>query len=260
MLLDNKIAVIYGGGGAVGAAVARTFAVEGARVFLAGRTIAKLEAVAAEISSTGATADVAEVDALDEQGVERHLADVVARAGRIDILFNAIGMHDVQGIPLLDISLADFAQPVDIATRTQFLTARAVARRMVDQGSGVIMSITAEPTPTSNLGGFLPACAVVEALWRGFAAELGPLGIRTVVVRSAGSPDSPAVQDVFRLHTDADAASTEAIQAQWGGGTLLNRLPLLADVANAAAILASDRAGAMTATLANVTCGAYVDV
>lgn len=260
MLLERKNAVIYGGGGGVGGAVARAFAAEGARVFLAGRTLANVEAVAEEIVATGGAAEAAQVDALDEQAVERHLDDVVGKAERIDVLFNAITMEDIQGTPLLDMTFEDFAHPVLFATRTKFLTARAVARRMVGQGSGVLMAITAEPTPTHDLGGFPVACAAVESMWRSFATELGTHGIRTVIIRSPGSPDSPGVQEVHKLHGAADGGSVEAIQADWGGQTMMGRLPLLAEVANAATLLASDRASAMTATHANVTCGAFWDL
>lgn len=131
MLLAHKNAVIYGAGGAVGGAVARAFARDGARVFLAGRTLAPVETVATEIRAAGGTAEAAQVDALDEQAVEQHIGAVAKEAGRIDILFLAVGMQDVQGTPLVDLSLDDFARPITIATRTQFLTARAVARRMI---------------------------------------------------------------------------------------------------------------------------------
>jgi 3-oxoacyl-[acyl-carrier protein] reductase len=260
MLLENKNAVVYGAGGAIGAAVARAFASDGASVFLAGRTLSRLDAVAEGIRATGGTARTAEVDAGDEAAVDRHVADVVAEAGRIDILFNALGMEDIQGTPLLDMSFEDFAHPVFVVTKTQFLTARAVARHMVKQGGGVIMSVTAEPSMAPDLGGFPAACAVLEAMWRGFAVELGPSGVRTIVVRSAGSPDSPGVQQVFGLHTESPDTAVEAIQAAWGSTAAMGRLPLLADIANAATLLASDRAGAMTATLANVTCGAFLDM
>jgi 3-oxoacyl-[acyl-carrier protein] reductase len=193
MLLENKNAVIYGGGGAIGGAVARAFAREGARLFLAGRTLAKLEEVADEVSGAGGTAEAAQVDALDEQGVESHIGDVASRTDGLDVLFNAIGMEDIQGTPLLDMSFEDFAHPVAVGTRTQFLTARAAARHMVDRGSGVILTLTAEPTPSRNIGGFGAACSAIEGLWRSFAKELGPHGIRVVVLRSAGSPDTPAV-------------------------------------------------------------------
>jgi 3-oxoacyl-[acyl-carrier protein] reductase len=260
MLLENKSALIHGAGGAIGGAVARAFAGEGATVFLAGRTLANVEPVAKEIGAAGRAVDADEVDALDERAVEEHAADVVKRAGRIDVLFNAIGMEDIQGTPLVDMPLEDFAQPVVIAVKTQFLTARAVARHMIRQGSGVIMSVTAYPTPASNLGGFMPACAAIEGLWRSFAKELGPHGIRLVILRSAGSPDTPAVQEVWKLHAEKAGVPLEEWTADFGSGTLLGRLPLLAEVANAATILASDRASAMTGTLANVTCGAWVDV
>jgi 3-oxoacyl-[acyl-carrier protein] reductase len=218
MLLENKNAIVYGAGGAVGGAVARAMARDGAAVFAAGRTLAPVRAVAEEITAGGGTARAAEVDARDEQAIARHVADVAAAAGHIDVLFNAIGMEDVQGPPLLEMAADDFTHPVITAARTQFLTARAVARPMMRQGSGVIMSITAEPTPATGMGGFMAACAAVEALWRGLACELGPHGIRLVIVRSAGSPDTAAV------------------------------------------LLASDRASAMTAVLANVTCGSFVDI
>lgn len=261
MLLENKNAVIYGAGGAVGGAVARAFARDGARLFLAGRTLAKVEAVAEEISGAGGMAEAAQVDALDEQAVETHIGDVAGKAGNIDVLFNAIGMEDIQGTPLIEMPLEDFAQPVTIATRTQFLTARAVARRMVGQGSGVILTITAGPARKAfpNVGGFGVACAAIEGLWRSFAAELGPHGIRLVVVESAGSPDTPAVQEVFKLHAKAAGRSLEEFLADSGSGTLLGRLPTLAEVADVATFMASDRASAMTGVIANVTCGALVD-
>jgi 3-oxoacyl-[acyl-carrier protein] reductase len=81
MLLENKKAVIYGAGGAIGGVVARTFAREGAEVFLAGRTLASLDSVAKDISAAGGVADTAQVDALGEQAVERH-ADEVAQTAR----------------------------------------------------------------------------------------------------------------------------------------------------------------------------------
>ncbi len=261
MLLENKNAVIYGAGGAVGGAVACAFAREGANVFLAGRTLAKLDKVAEEIRSTGREAETARVDALDEQAVERHIGDVAEKAESIDILFDAIGMQDVQGKPLHEMSLDDFTRPITVATRTQFLTARAAARRMIGQGSGVILTITGGPARRAfpNVGGFDTACAAIEGLWRTFAAELGPYGIRLVVVGSAGSPDTPDVQETLELHARATGKSLEEVLANSGSGTLLGRLPSVAEVADAATLMASDRASAMTGVIANVTCGAIVD-
>ncbi len=261
MLLENKNAVVYGAGGAIGGAVARAFAREGARVFLAGRTLATLDEVSEEITVSGGVAETARVDARDERAVEEHAAAVAKKAGGVDVLFNAIGMEDIQGTPLLDMPLEDFALPIIVATRTQFLTARAVARRMVGQGFGVILTITAGPARKAvpNVGGFDTACAAIEGLWRSFAAELGPYGIRLVVVASAGSPDTPDVQEMLELHAKAAGTSLEEYLADAGSDTLLGRLPTLAEVADVATIMASDRASAMTGTIANVTCGSVVD-
>jgi 3-oxoacyl-[acyl-carrier protein] reductase len=261
MLLENKNAVVYGAGGAIGGAVARAFAREGARVFLAGRTLATLDEVSEEITVSGGVAETARVDARDERAVEEHVASVAERAGGIDVLFNAIGMQDVQGTPLLDMPLEDFARPVVVATRTQFLTARAVARRMVERGSGVILTITAGPSRKAvpNVGGFDAACAAIEGLWRTFAAELGPFGVRLVVVGSAGSPETPDVREMLKLHAGAAGVELEEYLAEAGSGTLLGRLPTLAEVAEVATIMASDRASAMTGVIANVTCGSVVD-
>jgi NAD(P)-dependent dehydrogenase (short-subunit alcohol dehydrogenase family) len=261
MLLNKKNAVIYGAGGAIGGAVARAFACEGARVFLAGRTLAKLDAVAKEIITNGGVAETAQVDALDEQAIVEHADAVVRKAGSIDILFNAISMGDIQGVPLLDMSLEDFVQPVNIGTRTQFLTARAVARHMVKRGAGVILTITAGPAreATANVGGFGAACEAIEGLWRSLAAELGPRGVRLICLRSAGSPDTPDVQEMFKLHAKASGVSLEEFIASSGSQSLMRRLPMVAEVANVATIMASDRASAMTGTFPNVTCGSIVD-
>jgi 3-oxoacyl-[acyl-carrier protein] reductase len=260
VLLEKKNAVIYGTGG-VGGAIALAFASEGARVFLASRTLTKVEAVAREIFAAGGTAEAAQVDAFDEQAVEEHIGKVAEKAGNIDILFNAIGMQDVQGVPLIEMSLEDFTRPITIATRTQFLTARTAARHMVRQGSGVILTITAGPARRAfpNVGGFDVACAAIEGLWRTFAAELGPYGVRLVVIGSAGSPDTPDVQATLKLHAQATGKSFEEVLAESGSDTLLGRLPSVKEVANAAAFMASDYASAMTGVIANVTCGYIVD-
>jgi 3-oxoacyl-[acyl-carrier protein] reductase len=259
MLLHQKNAVIYGAG-AIGGAVATAFAREGANVFLASRTLATVEALAGDISAAGGTAEAAQVDAFDEGAVDRHIEEVVRKAGSIDILFNAIGMDDVQGTSLLEMAVDDFQRPVLKATSTQFVTARAVARRMVTQGAGVILSITVAPTPVLYHGGFGAACSAIEGLWRGLAAELGPLGVRFVILRSAGSPDAPDVRDTFKRHAAAAGISPEEFLVSASSGTLLRRLPLLVEVANMATVMASDHASAMTGAMVNVTCGGWIDV
>jgi 3-oxoacyl-[acyl-carrier protein] reductase len=256
MLLNDKTAIVYGAGGAIGGAVARAFASDGANVFLAGRTLASISAVAEVISAAGGSAQTAVVDARVETAVEQHVQSVVDSAGAVDILFNAIGMEDIQGAPLTDMSFEDFFQPIRIAATTQFFTARAVARHMAAKVSGVILTVTAgPPDATAQIGGFGPACQLIEGLWRGLAAELAPHGIRVICLRSAGSPDSADFQEMVRQHTEASGQTREQFLAELGCGTLLKRLPTTAEVANIAVMMASDRASAVTGTFINVTCG-----
>ena len=262
MLLENKNAVIYGAGGDIGSEVARAFAREGARLFLAGRTLATLSAVAGEITAAGGKAEVAQVDALDEQSVERHLGEVVQKAGGIDISFNAIGIGYVQGAPLVEMTVEEFTQPIADVMRTQFVTTTAAARHMSRKGSGVILAITATPArkfiPT-NTGNFGVACAAIENFCRQLAGELGPQGIRVICLRSAGSPDAPKLDRFFRQLAELAGVTREAFEANLAESTLLKRLPRVAEVANVAVLMASDRASAMTGTVANVTCGDTVD-
>src|SRR6266540_6153109 len=169
MLLENKVPVIYGAGGSIGGAVARAFAREGAGVFLAGRTKAKLDKVADAIRSNGGVANTAVVDALDERTVDEYVDAVVAQAGSIDISFHLIGYGDGQE-PLTEISVEDFTRPITTATRTHFLTTRAAARHMVRRGSVVILALGGSgPHTLPGLGGFKVALGALEGLRRQWA-------------------------------------------------------------------------------------------
>jgi NAD(P)-dependent dehydrogenase (short-subunit alcohol dehydrogenase family) len=249
MLLEGKNAVIYGAGG-LGAGVARTFAREGARVFLAGRTREPVEALAAEI---GAEATV--LDVLDERAVEAHVAEVVSRAGSIDVSFNLTSREDKQGTPVIDLSVDDLTRAPHTALAAQFITARAAARRMTDQGAGVILSVTSGTAryPSPGMGNTGPADAVVEQLMRTLAHELGPSGIRVVGIYTAAVAETLSSERIARV--TGHEVDPEAIIAGVAQGTMLRRAPALAHVADTAAFLASDRAGDITGTIVNVTCG-----
>jgi len=258
MLLENKNAVIYGAGGSVGGAVARAFAREGAHVFLAGRTLAPLEEVAEHIRSAGGVVETPQVDALDERAIEEYADEVVKKAGGINVSFNAISIRDVQLIPLVEISREDFMSPIVTGTSTHFLTARAAARHMVRQRSGVILTLSSSAVrafvPGVHVGGFGIAGAAIEALTKLLAAELGPRGIRAVCLRLEGIPESWE-----GISTEDWSAPPAEIETQMKARSLLGRVTTLADVGNAAAFLASDRAGATTGTVLNLTSGTVVD-
>jgi 3-oxoacyl-[acyl-carrier protein] reductase len=256
MMLNGKIAVVYGAGGRIGGAVARGFAAEGATVFLVGRTLAKLQQVAAEIAAAGGTAELAQVDALDPGAVERHLDEVIARAGGVDISFNAVWIRgELQGTPLREMKLEDFTTPLVTAATTHFLTATAAARRMVQRGAGVVLTLSSSASGLSGrdrvyhkTGGFGVACAAIEELTRSLAGELGPFGVRVVCLRPDAIPETWSVEH-----------QTGPVRAYMDQGTVLGRLPTLRQVADAAVFAASDRAGALTGAIVNLTCGSLMD-
>jgi 3-oxoacyl-[acyl-carrier protein] reductase len=264
-LLRGKVAVIYGGGGAIGGASARVFAREGARVFLAGRTAARLERVARAIADEGGSAHAATVDVFDPRAVRAHVDEVAATAGRIDILFNAIGIAHVQGKAFLDTPLEEFEHPITQNARAQFIPAQAVARHMAARKSGVILSLT---TPGGRIAGkgFLANgvfSATTEAFSRLLAAELGDTGIRVVCFRPDAIPEALATSGAREIFEGAASRAGITVQEMLSErartATLLGRAPTLAEVAEAVAFVASDRAGAMTGAIVNLTCGSVVD-
>ena len=249
MLLEGKVAVIYGGGGAIGGAVARVFAREGARGYLAGRTTSKLDRVTGDIRSKGGVADAAVVDATDEKAVTDFVNGVVKQAGHIDISFNLISYGEVQK-PLVALSVDDFLRPITTAMRTHFLTTRAVAPHMMTRGSGVILAFGGSgPQTQPGMGGFKIALDALEGLRRQWAIELGPHGIRVVTLKTGGVPES----------MPDDTPGRDEIIASIENATLLKRAASLDDVGRVAAFIASDQARTITAADINISSGGIMD-
>lgn len=254
MLLEGKNAVIYGGGGSIGGAVARAFAREGARVYLAGRTLQKVEAVASDIRDAGGVADAAVVDALDEKAVDEHAERLVAEVGSLDISMNVITHPYTHGVPMAEMSVEDFMAPIDVATRSTFITTRAASRQMIRQRSGVILAFggpgdRSAPNRDYFLGATQVAFDAIETMRRQLSIELGRYGIRVVTLASGGVPET-----LFEGVDGADEI-TKMIESQ----TLLGRAATLEDVGNAAVFVASDWARTLTAAIVNVSCGALID-
>ena len=259
MLLENKNAIVYGGGGHIGGAVAREFAREGAKVFLVGRTRGSLEAVAGGIEAGGGSAEVAVLDALDERAVDEHVRDVVSQAGSVDVSFNLITRGDAQGIPLIDMTTDDLLRAVVNGLRSNFLTARAAGRRMVDEGSGVILALDSGSAKGSPMMGSTgPADAATDTFIRNLAAEIGPRGVRVLGIWTAGLPETFTRERLASVDSSfPDEAAMRGLIENLDGMRMTRRSPRLAEVAATAAFLASEKAGAITGTFINVTSGMF---
>lgn len=252
-MLQNKNAVVYGAGGSLGGAVAKALAKAGANLYLTGRTVGALEKIATDIRSAGGKAHVALVDALDENAIGKHLNEVVQQAGSVDISFNATATPVVQNIPLVEMPVNDFINPITNMMRTRFLTAIAAGKIMMQQGSGVILSLTATPGGIGYpyTGGFAPACTAIETLAQNLASELGVYGVRVVNMRSGGSPDSQVFKDAIEQNPEGMGPILDKMKAD----TMLKKMPLMADIANVAVFLSSEMATGITGVTVDVTCG-----
>jgi len=260
--LENKVAVIYGNG-AVGTTVARSFAREGAHVYLVGRTLSKLEAVSQQIKSLKGIVEIAQVDAMSEDSVDSHMEDVIKKSGKVDISFNAIGLPQTghQGTALIELSLKNFLDPITTYSQSHFITAKAAAMHMVIQKHGVILMNTPSPSRVSVpfMGGMPSTWSSVEALSSTISAELGPYGVRSICILTSAMPDTPLIDEVYMLHAKAHKIDYKQFHAGMQGKTHTKKLTSIQDLANAAVFVASDEGKSITGTILNLTAGLVID-
>jgi len=262
-LLIDKRAVVFGAGGSIGTAVTRQFAAHGAHVFLAGRSAGPLEAVTQVIKDSGGKAECQVVDALDETAVEKYLDGVVERAGRIDIEFNAIGPRIAaygNGKLAVDLAVDEFEAALTVLT-SQFITARGAARRMIKQGSGVIIFLTGSPARPHLMGGTGIGAAFggIETLMRSIALDLTGTGVRAVCLRTAANTDSRTIQETADVVSKMMNLTKEQVLASLDDASWLKVSPQTGDTANSAVLLASDLASKMHGTVHNATAGVCPD-
>jgi 3-oxoacyl-[acyl-carrier protein] reductase len=262
--LEGKIAVIFGAGGEVGAAVAEEFAAQGARLFLSGRTGSRVHAVADAISGNGQPAAAVELDALDEDAVNRHLDQVVESAGQLDIVFNAMGPQPTEygnATSTMDLPLEKFMVPITRIIPSLFITARSAARHMVREGSGVLifLSATVSRGVSPNTSAIGTAYGAVEAMTRSLAVELGPLGVRVACVRSMGMAETRTMQQTYEMGGKAMGVPKDKMAEIITSRALLRRSPSLVDTAKLISFLASDEARSITGAIINSSSGQVLD-
>jgi NAD(P)-dependent dehydrogenase (short-subunit alcohol dehydrogenase family) len=263
-MLEDKCAVVFGAGGSLGAAVAREFAAEGARVFLAGRTKATLEAVANQITAAGGEAQTTVVDALDDAGVNRYLDEVAKQAGRIDIVVDLTGPLANEygnGKVAVELPVDEFMAPLEKIVRSHFITARAAARHMINRKSGVIIFVTGSPARPHVPGATAIGAAfgAIENLTGNLAFEVSPFGVRVVCLRTVANIDSRSIQDTMDFVAGRMNITKEQAIGQVALSNFLKVSATVQDTANAAVLIASDRARMMTGTVVNASAGAALD-
>ncbi|MGI5186162.1 SDR family NAD(P)-dependent oxidoreductase [Dactylosporangium sp. CA-152071] len=255
MLLEDKNAIIYGAGGPVGSGIAKAFASEGARVFLTGRSQDKLDRLAKEIAELGGRAETAVVDALDEDAVDEHAA-AVADDGGIDISLNLVKRGDVQGVPLAQMTTADFTRAITVGITSTFITAKAAARHMSERGSGVILAFNSGSAHGSPMMGSTgPADAAIDTYIRNLANEIGSTGVRVVGIWAAGIPETMTLEAINSVNSQMqlDENALNGILAHLDSLRMTKKSPSLTDIANLAVFLASDRSKSISGCFVNAT-------
>jgi NAD(P)-dependent dehydrogenase (short-subunit alcohol dehydrogenase family) len=263
-VLDGKHAVVFGAAGTIGAAVAREFAAAGAEVFLAGRTQSNVEAVAKHITANGGKAHAAVVDTLEDDAVNRYVNTIVSETGTIDVMLDVAGpLAKEYGNTKIavDLSIEEFMVPLETMVRSRFITARAAARQMIRQHSGVIILVTGSPARPHVPGATAigAAFSAIENLTQNLAFEVGPFGVRVVCVRTLANVDSRSIQDTMGFVASQFNISRDQATAQIAQSNFLKVPATVQDTANAAVLVASDRARMMTGTVVNATAGAALD-
>jgi 3-oxoacyl-[acyl-carrier protein] reductase len=223
-----------------------------------------VEEVRKQIVAAGGIAHGAAIDVLDDRAVNEYLDSVVKQTGKIDILLDAAGpfAKEYGNTKLaVDLPVDEFLVPLQTMVRSRFITARAAARQMIRQRSGVIILVTGSPARPHVPGATAigAAFAAMEKLTQNLAFEVSPFGVRVVCIRTTANVDSRSIQDTTALIAGQLNITKDQAMERIAHCNFLKVAATVQDTANAAVLIASDRARMMTGTVVNATAGAALD-
>ncbi|HWQ27597.1 MAG TPA: SDR family NAD(P)-dependent oxidoreductase [Dehalococcoidia bacterium] len=255
MLLQDRVAVVTGGGSGIGRGVALRFAREGAKVAILDVAQDRLDETAAQLTEAGAPSLAVRADVSVTEDVERAFAAVLERFGRVDILVNNAGIGNP---PKLIVEMDDdgWDRTIAVNLRSVFLCSRAAARQMIRQGrGGRIISVASQAGKTGypRLTPYCASKAGIILFTQAFAKEVAPYGILVNCV-CPGTIDTPLLRAGVAEATGGSIPFEQAIAAMLP--TIpLGRIGYPEDVAKLITFLASDEADYMTGQAINITGG-----
>ena len=255
MKLDNKVAIVTGGGVGIGKAISLAFANEGAAVVAAARALPRLEAVADEIRSRGGRAIAIQTDVSGENQVKRMVAQTLHEYGQIDILVSNSGIAG-STINVVDIKLDDWNEVLAINVTGAMLCAREVLKSMIARQSGNIINISSG----AGLVGFAmrsPYCVSkwgVIGLTQTLAIEVGEYNIRVNCI-APGAVEGERAENVMKARAEATGLTYEEIASEMSADAALKRMVAVTEIADAAVFLASDESSGITGQTISVNAG-----
>nr|WP_294947422.1 SDR family oxidoreductase [uncultured Mucilaginibacter sp.] len=259
--LKDKVAVIFAASGDIAGAVARSFAGQGAKVYVAARNLDAVNALAREIAASGGQARAVKVDALNEAEIDGFLKNVIEEDGRLDVVFNGIGASydEMGGRPATtEATFEQFMAPIQKICGSQFLTSRHAARYMMQtQTEGTILLLTAALSRSKlpNLAGITAASAAIEGLTRVMAAEWGSNGIKVICLCAGAIMETRRISGWIEGAAQQYQVPVEQIVAQYKGFDILKASPTLKQLGDTAAFLASETGALFNSHIVDVDCG-----
>ncbi len=253
--LTGKVALVTGGGSGIGRGICLKLVRHGASVAVADISLEGAEATADEIRKAGGTAIAERVDVASAEQVERMVADVVRRLGKIDILCNNAGISLIRNI--VDLDEKDWDSHMDINAKGVYLCSKAVAKHMIERGAGGRIINTASylgKIGSPGLGHYCASKFAVVGLTQCLACELGPYNI-TVNSVCPGDVDTPMMEREWAMHARNKGITPREAKEENRRRMLLGRLERPEDVANLVLFLASDLADYITGESVNVSGG-----
>ena len=256
MLLKDQRAIVTGGGRGIGRAIARRFAQEGARVLVAARTAAEIDAVAEEICARGGIAASLAADLGQAEECERVFRAAEAALGGVDLLVNNAGVMGPVA-PVVEITADEWDAVMAVNLRSAFLLARLALPGMLERGRGAILNISsvAAKGAFGYNGPYAASKAGMLALTRTLAAETGRKGVRVNAICPGPVPETRLSQELGARLAARFGKKPEEILEGVVRGVLQGRAQTAEEVAAAAAFLCSEQASAITGQTVHVDGG-----
>ena len=259
--LKDKVAVVFAASGEIARAIARSFAQHGAKVYVTARNLDAVNVLAEEIKASGGHAEAVKVDALNETEIDNFLKKVVLDNGKLDVVFNGIGLtySEMGGRPpTTELTFEQFMAPMEKICGSQFLTSRVAAKYMMQtesEGTILLLTTSLSRSKLPNLAGITAASAAIEGLTRGMAAEWGKEGIKVICICANALMETKRISGGISDAAQQYGVPTEQVIAQYKAFDILKTSPTLKQLGETVAFLASETGEAFNSHIVDFDCG-----